>query len=1089
MTRLRYVLPIRDCTLNQWHIADRVKPNELVTLDDYMVDKGAIVSRPHVLKLDLSNPGRSVSGTSVQGLAYWRQGTNTNWLLMAVADGSTRRARMYAVLLDFTKTASADVVRRVIAQSASNALFGQHYAFLEYRGRVFASNGFETCVFDGAKWSNWNQNEKSPQGDWRRCGRQVAFNTATVFQDRPVLMGNKVYPEEIIYAKILEDWDEQTYRTGYQELGGFEGEIPITSLRAITFGGGAGYFGGEGGALYLSVNSGKTWTTIDAPETVNIVGLAASGSYAWLLAKTDDDLPVLYRGSNYGESWKLQSLPAYCPSGAGGVQFLSDEVGYVASVVPDAPGENWPSLMTTTNGTADPPTWSAESIAIPHEGYCTGISMINQSTGYVSAYVSTLAFGAVARKAMGVWSFQNLSTGKLNAISAADSLRAVVVGDVVDGAGFIKYTTDGTSWNPGVGLTAKNYYAVKFGSGRNVVAVGESGTILRSSNDGAGWGAASTNPATMDLRGLTYIDGKFFAVGDGGQIFTSIDEGVTWEAVESEKDKFTESLPLAEGEEIRAHLKAFGNLLVFTDHNIYALHEQFGQQIVCPGVEVLNDQCVKMWAGRVWFVGRYDGTPGVWAWDGNNPPALMSRNVQTTIDGLNFQPSPKNIVVKLDTQGEFTQPTSGVGLYYSTDVFRLKDGVLYCNRGQGGTIYSHADRDGLAENPETGKPYEDGYFFPDINNTSTSPRCGSFGTLAVELAMDETYVGTSYWYVYCKIEVRIAPTSSDTQNGYKPDSDKWTNWTHLVPAGLHPYGIPDSLPFGGQGAVFASYVMPIVHNAINPQGDPYFVNYSAANEPYQWIQFRITAANSPATNNKSNWRLNRICLMPQVNLNSNEDTASVVSPSLLVWNDKLWCHFGYTTIVYSNGGQTVSTTRFENANSSVVAGGRMVVGSKDGFGNPRVFYTQDNVEDVIEFQPLTPTLQTGRIDWSDVDPKFADIQKILRRITVKAKPTTKDTANVVVSWWADGNTSLSSSETLVFNDTHNPDKKGSPAPETATYQVRSIEVSSAPTNVNNYGTDFTVKIVGNSESVDILGITLECEIITDDIRESNFVET
>src|SRR5262249_38400098 len=61
-----------------------------------------------------------------------------------------------------------------------------------------------------------------------------------------------------------------------------------------------------------------------------------------------------------------------------------------------------------------------------------------------------------------------------------------------------------------------------------VVAVGEVGTILRTTDGGATWTPQSSG-TTRFLRGVSFADANTgWAVGDGGTILRSSDGGVTW---------------------------------------------------------------------------------------------------------------------------------------------------------------------------------------------------------------------------------------------------------------------------------------------------------------------------------------------------------------------------------------------------------------------------------------------------------------------------------------------------------------------------------------------------------------------------------
>ncbi|MDP7582031.1 MAG: hypothetical protein QGG03_02235, partial [SAR324 cluster bacterium] len=69
-----------------------------------------------------------------------------------------------------------------------------------------------------------------------------------------------------------------------------------------------------------------------------------------------------------------------------------------------------------------------------------------------------------------------------------------------------------------------NLYGVTFGNG-TFVAVGQSGTIIKSTNNGASWSSSSSGGNT--LNGVTFGNNIFMAVGNGGTIVKSTADGVT----------------------------------------------------------------------------------------------------------------------------------------------------------------------------------------------------------------------------------------------------------------------------------------------------------------------------------------------------------------------------------------------------------------------------------------------------------------------------------------------------------------------------------------------------------------------------------
>jgi photosystem II stability/assembly factor-like uncharacterized protein len=69
--------------------------------------------------------------------------------------------------------------------------------------------------------------------------------------------------------------------------------------------------------------------------------------------------------------------------------------------------------------------------------------------------------------------------------------------------------------------------AVAYGN-NTFVAVGASGTIFTSNDDGETWTYRKVKTTYYDTNGISYGNGTFVAVGAGGTIFTSNDNGVTW---------------------------------------------------------------------------------------------------------------------------------------------------------------------------------------------------------------------------------------------------------------------------------------------------------------------------------------------------------------------------------------------------------------------------------------------------------------------------------------------------------------------------------------------------------------------------------
>lgn len=107
--------------------------------------------------------------------------------------------------------------------------------------------------------------------------------------------------------------------------------------------------------------------------------------------------------------------------------------------------------------------------------------------------------------------------------------------------GTIIYSFDGSTWLVSQSGTTRNLKAVSINNqfGSNVVAVGEKGTILRSTNSGFNWINVSIADTTVNFYAITQkpknnTQGNYFYIaGSNGKIYKSTDQGATWTAKNS----------------------------------------------------------------------------------------------------------------------------------------------------------------------------------------------------------------------------------------------------------------------------------------------------------------------------------------------------------------------------------------------------------------------------------------------------------------------------------------------------------------------------------------------------------------------------
>jgi len=75
---------------------------------------------------------------------------------------------------------------------------------------------------------------------------------------------------------------------------------------------------------------------------------------------------------------------------------------------------------------------------------------------------------------------------------------------VGDSGNIVRSTDDGSSWENATSPTANGLYGVTFGN-NTFVGVGLSGYIIRSTDNGSSWNN-STSPITTDLNGVTFSE-------------------------------------------------------------------------------------------------------------------------------------------------------------------------------------------------------------------------------------------------------------------------------------------------------------------------------------------------------------------------------------------------------------------------------------------------------------------------------------------------------------------------------------------------------------------------------------------------------
>jgi signal transduction histidine kinase len=295
-------------------------------------------------------------------------------------------------------------------------------------------------------------------------------------------------------------------------------------LRGAAYGAGKFVAVGESGTILTSTN-GTQWTKVSSGTTVDLNRVAFIGTA--FVAVGDDGV---VRVSANGSSWQGQSpnTPnALLGVGASGVTRLvvgDDEVRLYEN-------NRWYNQM---GGELGPPPWLYYSVWGGTDRYLVG--------GHTGLMVEGQRLG------MGNWAWQMRSPSVRRWLFDLTWVAGLYV--AVGDRGVVMTSTEGVDWDLevvpeslanviflGVGGTTNLLVAAGSQGGlmispntlTNVVWTNDFGTVITQAVSTLGiiWQAIEPRPATNDLQGVTFHDGRYYVSGDRGLVLSSGD-GTNW---------------------------------------------------------------------------------------------------------------------------------------------------------------------------------------------------------------------------------------------------------------------------------------------------------------------------------------------------------------------------------------------------------------------------------------------------------------------------------------------------------------------------------------------------------------------------------
>jgi len=245
--------------------------------------------------------------------------------------------------------------------------------------------------------------------------------------------------------------------------------------------------------------------------------------------------PIVLKTTNAGSSWFEQITPQrdssdfFCRS----VFFTDINTGFVA--VCNNANINLGRILKTTNGGN---TWTI--CPLPVDKHMTTVYFVNSSTGFASGlqYVyRTTNYGTS-------WQAQQLVSTYLFAIHFTDVNTGYVVGN---SGSILKTTNGGINWdylNSGTGL---NLNGLSFADANTGIAVGglsgnTQNIILRTTNAGNNWTAIPYTTSTCLLWSVRFINPNTgWITGWCGQVIKTMDGGLNWYNQGSYSDNYRTS--------------------------------------------------------------------------------------------------------------------------------------------------------------------------------------------------------------------------------------------------------------------------------------------------------------------------------------------------------------------------------------------------------------------------------------------------------------------------------------------------------------------------------------------------------------------
>lgn len=260
------------------------------------------------------------------------------------------------------------------------------------------------------------------------------------------------------------------------------------------------------GVVISSTNSGGSWALRYSGRANDYTGVQFTTDLRGYII--GEEGLILLTG-NGGTSFTVRSRPLSLPFNA--LHFVSNTAGYVS-------GNNGNIITTTNSGGA----WTALNPGTNRNVY--GMYFFSINIGYV---VGSRGYIAKTENRGVNWSTISPGNGNIDYrdIAFFDNITGLIVGD----KGWVSRSEGGQDWVKINVPTAENLTALEILDAQTAIAVGEKGTIIKTTDQGRTWRKVTVE-YVRTFSDIDFLDESVgFIVGEKGLILKTSDAGETFE--------------------------------------------------------------------------------------------------------------------------------------------------------------------------------------------------------------------------------------------------------------------------------------------------------------------------------------------------------------------------------------------------------------------------------------------------------------------------------------------------------------------------------------------------------------------------------